>query len=86
VGRARGRGAHPAERPRPRRHRHRQRDHGIDFPLVHASAEAPPLPEGSFDLVFSEYGAAIWCDPYDWVAQAYRLLRPGGRLTSCATR
>ena len=36
----------------------------IEFPLIHASAEAPPLPDGSFDLVFSEYGAAIWCDPY----------------------
>jgi SAM-dependent methyltransferase len=57
-----------------------QRKHGIDFPLVHASAEAPPLPDGSFDLVFSEYGAAIWCDPDVWIPQAFRLLRPGGRL------
>src|SRR4051794_13686146 len=57
-----------------------QREHGIDFPLVHASAEAPPFPDASFDLVFSEYGAAIWCDPYAWIPHAHRLLRPGGRL------
>jgi SAM-dependent methyltransferase len=57
-----------------------QREHGLDFPLVHASAEAPPFDDGSFDLAFSEYGAAIWCDPYAWIPQAFRLLRPGGRL------
>ena len=57
-----------------------QAEHGIEFPLVHASAEAPPLPDASFDVVFSEYGAAIWCDPQVWIPQAYRLLRPGGRL------
>jgi SAM-dependent methyltransferase len=57
-----------------------QREHRIDFPLVHASAEAPPFEDRSFDLAFSEYGAAIWCDPYAWIPQAFRLLRPGGRL------
>jgi SAM-dependent methyltransferase len=57
-----------------------QHEHRLDFPLVHASAEAPPFADGSFDLAFSEYGAAIWCDPYLWIPQAFRLLRPGGRL------
>jgi len=57
-----------------------QREHEIEFPLIHASAEDPPLPDESFDLVFSEFGAAIWCDPYVWIPQAHRLLRPGGRL------
>jgi SAM-dependent methyltransferase len=57
-----------------------QREHGLEFPLVHASAEAPPLPDRSFDLAFSEYGAAIWCDPYVWIPEAQRLLRPGGQL------
>ncbi|HSD76571.1 MAG TPA: class I SAM-dependent methyltransferase [Solirubrobacteraceae bacterium] len=57
-----------------------QREHGVEFPLVHASAESAPLQDGSFDLVFSEYGAAIWCDPYAWIPEAHRLLRPGGRL------
>jgi SAM-dependent methyltransferase len=57
-----------------------QREHRLDFPLLHASAESTPLPDRSFDLVLSEYGAAIWCDPYVWIPEAYRLLRPGGRL------
>jgi SAM-dependent methyltransferase len=57
-----------------------QREHGQEFPLLHASAEAVPLPDQSFDIAFSEYGAAIWCDPYVWIPEAHRLLRPGGRL------
>jgi len=60
--------------------REMQQEFGIDFPLVHASAEDPPFENGSFDLVFSEYGAAIWCDPSIWIPQAFRILRPGGRL------
>ena len=57
-----------------------QREHGLVFPLLEANAEAVPLPDASFDLAISEYGAAIWCDPYRWIPEAARLLRPGGRL------
>ena len=39
-----------------------------------------PLPDASFDLAVSEYGASLWCDPDAWVAEAARLLRPGGLL------
>jgi len=53
---------------------------GIDFPLLEASAEEVPLADASFDLALSEYGASIWCDPYLWIPEAARLLRPGGRL------
>ena len=53
---------------------------GIDFPLIEASAEEVPLPDAGFDLALSEYGASIWCDPYRWIPEAARLLRPGGRL------
>jgi SAM-dependent methyltransferase len=53
---------------------------GIEFPLVEAPAESVPLPDGSFDLVISEYGASLWADPERWLAEAARLLRPGGRL------
>jgi SAM-dependent methyltransferase len=52
----------------------------IRFPLVEANAEAVPLRDERFDLVLSEYGASIWCDPYEWVPEAARLLRPAGRL------
>lgn len=34
----------------------------------------------SFDFAISEYGACLWVDPKKWVAEAARLLRPGGRL------
>jgi SAM-dependent methyltransferase len=53
---------------------------GIEFPLLEASAEEVPLPDAGFDLALSEYGASIWCDPYRWVPEAARLLRPGGKL------
>ena len=53
---------------------------GPEFPLVQASAEDVPFPDASFDVAFSEYGASIWCDPYLWVPEAARLLRPGGEL------
>jgi SAM-dependent methyltransferase len=32
------------------------------------------------DLAVSEYGASIWSDPYLWIPEAARLLRPGGEL------
>jgi SAM-dependent methyltransferase len=57
-----------------------QTEHGLEFPLLHGNAEHVPYPDKSFDLAVSEYGAAIWCDPYAWIPEAARLLRPGGRL------
>jgi SAM-dependent methyltransferase len=57
-----------------------QRAHSLEFPLLHGNAEQVPYPDESFDLAISEYGASIWCDPYLWIPEAARLLRPGGRL------
>jgi SAM-dependent methyltransferase len=57
-----------------------QQEFGVDFPLLHGNAEAVPYPDASFDFAISEYGASIWCDPYAWIPEAARLLRPGGRL------
>ena len=57
-----------------------QREFAIDFPLVHGDAEDAPFPSERFDVAISEYGAAIWCDPYRWIPEAARLLRPGGEL------
>ena len=57
-----------------------QAEHGLDFPLIEGNAEHVPLPDASFDLAISEYGACLWADPYRWVPEAARLLRPGGRL------
>lgn len=53
---------------------------GLDFPLVHASAESVPLPDASFDVVFADHGANRFADPYLWVPEAARLLRPRGLL------
>jgi SAM-dependent methyltransferase len=60
--------------------RRMQEEFGLSFELIEASAEEVPLPDESFDLAVSEYGASIWCDPERWIAEATRLLRPGGRL------
>ena len=57
-----------------------QAEFGLEFPLLHGDAEAVPYPEASSDFAVSEYGASLWCDPYRWIPEAARLLRPGGRL------
>src|SRR5467141_2747606 len=57
-----------------------QRETGLDFPLIEATGEDVPLPDASFDIVHSEYGASLWADPYRWIPEAARLLRPGGSL------
>jgi SAM-dependent methyltransferase len=51
---------------------------GVDFPLVHASAESTGLPDASFDVVFCDFGAMTFTDPQLSVPEAARLLRPGG--------
>jgi ubiquinone/menaquinone biosynthesis C-methylase UbiE len=54
--------------------------YGFGLELVEANAEETGLPDSSFDLAVSEYGASIWCDPYKWIPEASRLLRRGGEL------
>lgn len=61
--------------------RRMQQEHGMRFPLIQGNAETVPYPDHSFDFAISEYGACLWADPYAWVAEAARLLRPGGRLS-----
>ncbi len=51
---------------------------GVTFPLIEASAESVPLPAASFDMVFCDWGAMTFCDPYRTVPEVARLLRPGG--------
>lgn len=55
-------------------------EHSTELSLIHGNAENVPLPDASFDFAISEYGAAIWCDPYLWIPEAHRLLKPGGQL------
>ncbi len=58
--------------------RHLMAERGIDFPLVHSSAESVPIPDASFDVVFCDHGAMSFADPYLVVPEVARLLRPGG--------
>jgi len=53
---------------------------GLGLEFIEANAEEVPLPDATFDLAFSEYGASIWCDPYLWIPEAARLLRAHGEL------
>ena len=77
---ARVRSASTTRRRSSRRRAASRREFGIEFPLHLGNAEQTPFPDESFDLAISEYGATIWCDPYRWIPEAARLLRPGGQL------
>lgn len=61
-----------------------QREAGVEFPLVHGSAENVPLPDDSFDIVFCDHGAMSFADPLRTVPEAARLLRSGGLLAFSA--
>jgi len=53
---------------------------GWDITFITGNAEKTGLADANFDFAISEYGAAIWCEPAAWLTEAWRLLRPGGRL------
>jgi SAM-dependent methyltransferase len=53
---------------------------GVELALLQASAHDVPLPDGSFDLVVSDWGATSFADPGLVVPEAARLLRRGGLL------
>jgi SAM-dependent methyltransferase len=65
--------------------RRMQAEHSLPFPLVWGDASRLPFASDSFDLAISEYGAALWCDPYRWIPEAARVLRPGGLLVFQST-
>jgi SAM-dependent methyltransferase len=62
-----------------------QGEHGIEFPLIHGNAEEVPLPDASFDLAISEYGASIWCDPYRWIPGPHACCAPAESWSSWPT-
>lgn len=51
--------------------------------LVQASGHAVPLADGCADVVMSDHGAATFLRLDEWLPEAARLLRPGGRLAVC---
>ena len=57
-----------------------RKEHELDFVIAQGFAESLPYPDESFDFAISEYGAAIWADPYRLIPEAARLLKCGGKL------
>ena len=50
----------------------------VQVTLIHASAEAIPLPDASFDVVMADWGAPTFADPHRFVPEVARVLRHGG--------
>ena len=48
--------------------------------LIRGNAERLPFRASAFDVVFCDWGAMTFCDPYRTVPESARVLRPGGRL------
>jgi len=57
-----------------------QKASGVRFPLVRGSAERLPFGDGSFDLVFCDWGALTFTDPARSLPECARVLRTGGAL------
>jgi len=61
-------------------------EHGTAVPLVCAGAADIPFREGSFDIVFSAFGALQFIADADALVEGIaRVLRPGGRLAFSVT-
>ncbi len=54
--------------------------HRLGVSFVEGFGESLPFPDACFDFAISEYGAALWADPYRWIPEAARVLRSGARL------
>ena len=52
----------------------------LDITFELGFGEHIEYPDASFDFAISEYGAALWADPYEWIPEASRVLKPGGQL------
>lgn len=60
---------------------------GLDAEMVEGDATALPLDDGIADLFLSYWGLHLFDAPARAIAEAARVLRPGGRLVgSCSTR
>ena len=55
--------------------------HHTSVQIIQAFAEDMPLADNSIDFAISEYGAALWADPYAWIPEVARVLKSGAPLT-----
>ena len=54
--------------------------HKTAITLVQGFAEQLPFSDASFDFAISEYGAVLWADPYQWIPEVSRVLKPNANL------
>ncbi|MCY4128055.1 MAG: class I SAM-dependent methyltransferase [Gammaproteobacteria bacterium] len=54
--------------------------HQTSISLVQGFGENLPFASESFDFAISEYGAALWADPYQWIPETSRVLKPNAKL------
>lgn len=52
-------------------------------PFVQGDAEWLPFTSGAFDIVFSDHGAIVFAPPERVIAEAARVLKPGGLVGLC---
>jgi len=56
-----------------------------DVPLIAADGEHLPFADATFDVVFCDYGAMTFADPYATIPEAARVLRSGGQFAFLTT-
>jgi ubiquinone/menaquinone biosynthesis C-methylase UbiE len=54
--------------------------------LLHADAQALPLPDAAFDAAFSMFGVIFFPDKNKGLREIHRVLRPGGKLAISSWR
>ena len=57
-----------------------EKEHQLGVKFVEGFGEQLPFPDSCFDFAISEYGASLWADPYEWIPEAARVLKPSSQL------
>ena len=56
------------------------KEQDLNVHFVEGFGETLPFADETFDFAISEYGAALWAAPYEWIPEASRVLKPGASL------
>ena len=57
-----------------------EKEHQLGVEFVEGFGENLPFPDSYFDFAISEYGASLWADPFEWIPETARVLKPGSQL------